>query len=209
VIVVADLSGEPGSMGTMEFAEPVRKHLARSGFEAEVVHFRDLPGRMAKGVNGDHGGRKYDGKVEGMTGEGNVMPEAIFLCGTALADNAYREEPEIFSWLRDYSGTVLGICAGMHIICLLWGGKLTECERIGVFEETLVANDPVSGGEAVIKGYHLHGRAATIPDGFRVLRESDGVPSMIKLSGRNVYGVLFHPEVLNGDMIVRAAGIGR
>lgn len=196
MILVVDLSERPGSLSVMEFAEPVRGHLVRGGFPVEVVHFRDLPGRMTRRVNGNDGGE-------------NGEPDAVFLCGTALMDKAYRDELERFSWLWDYTGTVLGICAGMHVICLLWGGKLTEHRRIGVFEETLVEDDPVGGSSPVIKGYHLHSCAVTIPEDFKVLRESDGIPSMIRHTNRNIYGVLFHPEVLSGDMLVKAAGTGR
>ena len=47
--------------------------------------------------------------------------DKIILCGTALKDNAYLEQMEAFSWMKDMKKPILGICAGMQVIsAVLW-----------------------------------------------------------------------------------------
>jgi len=95
--------------------------------------------------------------------------DKIIICGTALKDNKYLEHD--FSWLKNFKGKVLGICAGMQIIGKVLGHKLIENKKIGVKDNK----------------YYLHSFSV---EGFEDSLEVD-----------NFKGVLYHPEVLNKEMI--------
>ena len=53
--------------------------------------------------------------------------DKIIITGTALKDNKYLERD--FSFLKDFKGKVLGICAGMQIIGKLFGYKLEKSKK--------------------------------------------------------------------------------
>src|SRR3990167_9030459 len=97
--------------------------------------------------------------------------DKVIICGTALKDNDYLENLDKFSWLKNFKKPVLGICAGMQIIGLVLGYKIIKNKKIGVFENR----------------YHLHS--------FSVEGFDD------KLEIMNFKGYLFHPEVLNKELI--------
>ncbi|MDP3986930.1 MAG: hypothetical protein Q8P81_01750 [Nanoarchaeota archaeon] len=99
----------------------------------------------------------------------------IIICGTALKDNDYLENIKKFSWLKDCKKPVLGICAGMQIIGIISGHKLIKNKKIGVFNNK----------------YYLHSFSV---EGF-------GDELLIK----NFRGYLFHPEVLNKDLVLEFA----
>jgi len=60
--------------------------------------------------------------------------DKIIICGTALKDNKYLNNLDKFSWLKDFKGEVLGICAGMQIIGKIFGRELIKEKKIGVFD---------------------------------------------------------------------------
>ena len=97
--------------------------------------------------------------------------EKVIICGTALKDNEYFEHLDKFDWLKNFKKPVLGICAGMQIIAKVLDYKIIKNKKIGVFENK----------------YHLHS--------FSVGGFDD------KLEIRNFKGYLFHPEVLNKELI--------
>ena len=97
--------------------------------------------------------------------------DKVIICGTSLKDKGYLEHLEKFSWLKNFKGKVLGICAGMQIIGLILGNELEENKKIGFIDSK----------------YYLHS--------FKVKDFND------ILEVKNFKGVLFHPEVRNEDVI--------
>jgi len=110
-----------------------------------------------------------------LTEENIEKTDKIIICGTALKDNNYRNNLDKFVWLKTYNKPVLGICAGMQIIGLMQGHKLINNKKIGVFEGK----------------YHLHNF------GVKDFRDE------MKID--NFRGYLFHPEVLNKNLILEFA----
>ena len=49
---------------------------------------------------------------------------SIILSGTALKDTATLSQPEKFMWLKETEKPVLGICAGMETIGVVFGMRL-------------------------------------------------------------------------------------
>ncbi|MAF51211.1 MAG: hypothetical protein CMH64_03915 [Nanoarchaeota archaeon] len=100
-----------------------------------------------------------------------VKEDKIIICGTALKDNSYLDHLDKFSWLKNFKGKVLGICAGMQIIGKVLGKELEEDKKIGFIDNK----------------YYLHS--------FKVKGFGD------ILEKNNFKGVLFHPEIRNKEII--------
>tara|TARA_Y100000034_G_scaffold121849_1_gene166583 strand:- start:1557 stop:1994 length:438 start_codon:yes stop_codon:yes gene_type:complete len=103
--------------------------------------------------------------------EGDLDVDKVIICGTSLKDCKYLEDLDKFSWLKEFRGKVLGICGGMQIIGKILGNELEENKRIGLMDNK----------------YFLHS--------FKV----KGFDDVLEVD--NFIGVLFHPEVRNGDVI--------
>lgn len=115
--------------------------------------------------------------------------DKIIICGTSLADNEFLKNLKEFSWIKHYKKPILSICGGAHIIGLILGYKLKKNMQIGLKDVAL--SHEFLGVKGKLQVYHLHQ--------FYVL------PELFKKD--NLYGVLFHPEVRNKDIIVNFAKI--
>ena len=186
-ILLVDLSRLQEGMHKLEFIDPVRYILNAIHQETEVIHFIDLAGKL----EGNDGNR----------------PDSIILCGTALKDNGYQKNLAAFHCLKNFQGEILGICAGMHVLGMLWGGELVKYERIGLHPFHLSSKNRFIHTEDGPDAYHLHNYTVTVPPGFHVLAEDHGLPVAFKHNSRDHYGVLFHPEVRSHEIIERFSTI--
>ncbi len=131
--------------------------------------------------------------------------EKIILCGASLLDFAYLKNIRMFEWLKSSKGDVLGICAGAQILAHLFGGELVKEPEIG---KTLVRlrKDLFSLPEEFFV-YSLHNLGIIPPRDFEVVAESAGGVQIMKKEeiaegkARQILGVLFHPEVLNQEIV--------
>jgi GMP synthase (glutamine-hydrolysing) len=179
VILLIDLCYREGSLGFDEYVLPVARIVERSGFEFRSVHFRAVSIRDFPGV------------------------EAVILCGTPLADNVFLKEPEAFSWLKTSLIPVLGVCAGMEIICKTFGGMLGPCIEIGMKEVRATGADPLLSEPPSFSAYELHTLACTDPGPLEIIAISDRCIQIVRHPTRPVYGVMFHPEVRNEWVVER------
>jgi GMP synthase-like glutamine amidotransferase len=123
----------------------------------------------------------------------------IILSGTALKDNATLKQTEKFEWIKDYDKPILGVCAGMQTIGLVFGARLERCLEIGMTQiATLNANSLFS---STFKAYALHNYSIQPSTEFDVLADSAKCVQAIKHKQKDIYGVLFHPEVRNKEII--------
>ena len=125
----------------------------------------------------------------------DLKAEKVIICGTSLKDNDYLNDIDRFGWIRDFKKPLLGICAGMQIIGLIFGGKLKKKTEIGFFFEQLNDFLGVKGKHEV---YHLHNNYVEFSDHFEIFSNSK-VPQAVRKG--NLYGVLFHPEVRQKELI--------
>ncbi|MBI4147913.1 hypothetical protein HY490_01350 [Candidatus Woesearchaeota archaeon] len=119
----------------------------------------------------------------------------IILTGTALADFEYLIHD--FSWLREITVPVLGICAGMQIIAKEFELPLVDTKNIGVRQVQVVEKNKLA--DSTFNAYFLHTKTGT--GNFHVLAKSEGTPCMIKHPSKEIYGCIFHPEVMNQRII--------
>jgi len=129
----------------------------------------------------------------------------VIICGTALMDLDYLNYLDNFEALLDYDGGVLGICAGYQILALLFGGRLEEALKIGVYRVRVVRPNPLTR-EGDFGAYFLHNYAVTEASGkVEPLAVQGGEICMFKVLGREFYATSFHPEVQNRDIIEKFA----
>jgi GMP synthase (glutamine-hydrolysing) len=127
--------------------------------------------------------------------------DKIILSGSAMKNTVTLDQTARFTWIKDCNKPVLGICAGMQTAGLVFGGRLKKCREIGMTEiATLKANQLFSSASKV---YALHNYAVVPSNQFEVLAESAKCVHAIKHKQKNTYGVLFHPEVRNKEVIQR------
>ena len=111
----------------------------------------------------------------------------IIICGTSLKDNEFLEHVKQFEWIKDCNKPILGICGGAHLVGLTLGEKIEKKTQIGL--KHINFKKPFLGFSGKKQVYHLH-NLQVLPEVFHK---------------KNIYSVLFHPEVRNKEMILNFA----
>jgi GMP synthase (glutamine-hydrolysing) len=173
MILIIDMCYEKDSLSNLEFVQPIRRIVESAGKKTEIVHFSEL--------NPQSIGHS----------------EKIIMCGTALKDNEFVYHKDAFEFLKDYKKPVLGICAGMQMIALVFGGKLMQEKEIGMTQ--VITKDTIFN-DTMISAYELHGNGIIVPEGFQVIAEN--VKGIQAIKKDRIYGIVFHPEVRNKQLIL-------
>jgi GMP synthase-like glutamine amidotransferase len=176
MIVVVDMNWKKDSLGFSEFVLPIVT-ITQELDEAIVKHYTELKQDLL-------------GKCD-----------CIILSGTALKDHATLNQMEKFEWIKTCKKPILGICAGMQTIGLVFGLTLEKCLSIGMTQITALKPNPLFS--STFKAYSLHNFSVVPTDDFEVLAETPQCVQAIKHRQKNVFGVLFHPEVRNSEIIER------
>lgn len=177
MILIIDLSYRARSLSHDEFVCPVAHIVHRAGREWRETHFSEM-------------------KSDGLT-----SAEGIILCGTALKDNLFATKVQEFSWLRTISVPVLGICAGMQLLCRVFGGTIRPGCEIGMTTVRVDTPDPLLCKHPAFPAYELHSYSCDPPRGWLTIAVSDECVQAIRHPEKPLYGVMFHPEVRN-DWVV-------
>lgn len=174
-----------------EFVKPIEDVLESKGVEYLVRHYSDIK-------------------------KGDLMNcKKVIICGTSLKDNKFIEDINYFSFLRDvnFRKPVLGICGGMQILGLIgnlkkqvgdldirsdFGHVLKKKTEIGYFHEKF--DKEFLGLIGDVEVYHLHNSYVEFGNEFGIFSEGEIIQA-VKHREKDVYGVLFHPEVRNKEMI--------
>lgn len=124
----------------------------------------------------------------------------VIICGTSSNDNGFFEDINEFLWLKDFNKPVFGICGGMQIIGLIYGGKLKKSTEIGFYFENFKKDFLGMDGKQEV--YHLHNNYVEFGKEFIKFAGSK-IPQAIKHKDLDIYGVLFHPEVRQKHLITK------
>lgn len=127
----------------------------------------------------------------------------IIICGTSLKDEEFIDNVGKFSWIKNFNKPILGICGGMQIIQLIFNGELRKKQEIGFYKENFV-RDFLGLRKGEHQVYHLHNNYVTLTKDF-VQFNKGSLPQAIKHKHKPIYGVLFHPEVRNKNLILNFA----
>jgi GMP synthase (glutamine-hydrolysing) len=176
MILVVDMNWKRNSLAYNEFVLSIVSVI--EGFdECEVKHFLDIkPDKL------------------------NLYSK-IVLSGTALKDHETLNQIDKFNWIKKYDKPILGICAGMQTISLVFDVPLMNCLQIGMTEITTLKDNPLFQGD--FKAYALHNYSVEPSPTFEALAKSAKCIQAIKHKQKNIYGVLFHPEVRNQEILKR------
>lgn len=158
----------------LEFVKPVEEIVLNSKINFITKHYSEITENDLKGA------------------------DKIIICGTSLKDNQFIEELNKFHWIKAYEKPILGICAGMQIISLIFSARLKRKTEIGFYKEDF--KKEFLSLEEEHEVYHLHNNYATLPRDFVSFTKSK-IPQAIKHKTKDIYGVLFHPEVRNKKLI--------
>lgn len=124
----------------------------------------------------------------------------IIICGTSLRDNEFVKNIEKFNWLVDFNKPILGVCGGMQVIGIVFGGKLLNGSEIGFYFENFKKEFLGLKGKQEV--FHLHNHYVNFGNEFE--RFTDGkIPQAVKHNKKEIYGVLFHPEVRQKDLFLK------
>tara|TARA_Y100000310_G_scaffold345693_1_gene468398 strand:+ start:41489 stop:42013 length:525 start_codon:yes stop_codon:yes gene_type:complete len=120
--------------------------------------------------------------------------DKIIICGTSLKDNEFLNHINDFNWIKDYNKPILGICGGMHILHLIYGGKKQDNKIIGNKKITFSKEFLGLKGDKWV--YNLHQYYFDNKE-FETFANNQ----TSKHKTKPFYGVLFHPEVRNKELI--------
>jgi GMP synthase (glutamine-hydrolysing) len=179
MILLLDLSCRAHSLSRDEFVGPVARIVGLAGREWRERHFSEIRSEDLKGATG------------------------IILCGTALKDNLFAARVQEFSWLRNISVPVLGICAGMQILCLVFGGIIRPGCEIGMTMVRAGTPDPLLRVSPAFQAYELHSFTCDPPRGWVVMAVSDSGVQAVRHPDMPLFGMMFHPEVRNDGVVER------
>ncbi|MGD0204058.1 MAG: hypothetical protein ABSC20_09175 [Candidatus Bathyarchaeia archaeon] len=176
MILIIDMNWKKDSLGFYEFVLPIVT-IAKTQDECIVKHFLEV------------------------TNQDLSQCDSVILSGTALKDTATLSQPEKFIWLKETEKPVLGICAGMETIGVVFGMRLIRCLEIGMTQINMLKENPLFCGD--FKAYSLHSCCNEPSGDFEVWAKSTKCVQIIKHKIKPIYGVLFHPEVRNPELIKR------
>lgn len=127
--------------------------------------------------------------------------EKIIICGTSLQDFYYVEQLPFFDdLLKDYKGSILGICSGMQILTSIFGTSgLIDNVEIGLVEVKTLESNKLFEGK--FQAYNLHNYSVQDCENFKILAMSEHSIQAVKHVTREIYGISFHPEVRNEEII--------
>lgn len=163
-----------------EFVKPIEDILKNEGKDFETFHYKQI-----------------DDKVL-------LMADKVIICGTSLKDDSFLKEVDKFFWIKDFNKPILGVCAGFQIIGILFGGKIRKKLEIGYFKENF--RKSFLGLEGEVEVYHLHNNYVGFSKEFEIFNDGD-IAQAVKHEEKNIYGVLFHPEVRNKEIILKFSKI--
>ncbi len=143
-----------------------------------------------------------------------LEPEGIILSGgpaSVYADDAPMPRPEVVDLLRDGAPPVLGVCYGMNVLNLAFGGEVDRAahKEFGPADVRIVRMDPLlSIGGRTTRVWMSHGdRLTRLGADLETLASSDNSPyAAFRHRERPIYGLQFHPEVthsVDGREILR------
>lgn len=159
----------------LEFIKPIEDVLVKNNIDFKSVHYTELNKELIS------------------------TADKIIISGTSLKDNACLDDINQFNWIKDFDKPMLGICGGMHILGLVFNGKMKKRQEIGLTE--IIFNDDFLGfhGEHLV--YELHNLNVESNE-FNTVAVSETSIQAIKHKNKPFYGVQFHPEVRNKNLLV-------
>jgi len=128
-----------------------------------------------------------------------MQPKGIILSGGPKSVNE-EDAPVCDKRIYDLGIPILGICYGLQLTALFFGGKVEKSTKreygkahIFIDKKDIFLNG-ITDGDVVWMSHQ--DKVLKMPKGFTILAHSDNSPcAVISDTKRGIYGVQFHPEV--------------
>jgi GMP synthase (glutamine-hydrolysing) len=176
MILIVDMNWKRDSLAFNEFVLPIVS-VVQPLEECVVKHFLEIDGAELGGYS------------------------KIILSGTTLKDHATLNQLDRFNWIKTFGKPILGICAGIQTISLVLDQPLSNCLQVGMTEITTQKENPLFSG--TFQAYALHNFSIEPSEKFEVLAKSARCVEAVKHKEKEIWGLLFHPEVRNQEMLRR------
>jgi GMP synthase (glutamine-hydrolysing) len=132
-----------------------------------------------------------------------IAPEGIVLSGgpaSVYAEGAPMPSEDVLAFLRAAKPPVLGICYGMNVLNVAFGGEVARGEKkeFGPADVRIQRVDPLLAiGGRTTRVWMSHGdRMTKLGPELEALATSDNSPfAAVRHRERPIYGLQFHPEV--------------
>lgn len=180
MILILDMNWKKNSLAYNEFVTPIVS-VVKPLEDCEVKHFSEIDSEKLN---------RYS---------------KIVLSGTTLKDFETLKQLDKFDWVKSLNKPILGICAGIETISLVFGERLTNCLQVGMTDIETINSNPLFEGN--FKAYALHSLSLEPSESFIVLARSQKCIEAVKHKQKQIYGVLFHPEVRNPEILERFIGL--
>ncbi len=126
----------------------------------------------------------------------------VILSGVPLRDFEYEKHLDKFSWIKEFEGKILGICAGAQVIGRVFDEKIIDFQEIGLQNIELVREDTILEGlKSPLEIYGLHNKGFDSNLSFFEVLAKSSKPELLKHKKREIYACIFHPEVRNHTLI--------
>jgi GMP synthase-like glutamine amidotransferase len=175
-ILIIDLCHKKESLHSNEFVKPI-ENIVKKIKKYDIVHYLDI-----KTISLE----KYN---------------KIILCGNALKDFEYLSHIDKFNFIKKFKGDILGICAGAHIIGSIYNAKINQGEEIGLIKIKIIKKNIILNNVNFNQTYSLHSKYIENLNEFEILAVSEKYNQIFKHKNKNIYAILFHPEVRNKELI--------
>ncbi|MFQ6125687.1 MAG: hypothetical protein ACE5R6_13955 [Candidatus Heimdallarchaeota archaeon] len=174
MILIVDLNSKKVSLGFTEFVLPLVTIVEKLE-PCEIKHYTEIKSEKINNYS------------------------KIILSGTPLKENEYRMNIKRFDWIDQCNRPILGICAGFQVIGAVFNSAFQKCQEIGLKEIKTLKENPLFASN--FKAYELHNYTIKPSKTFEILATSDKCIQGIKHKEKGIYGVLFHPEVRNKEIV--------
>jgi GMP synthase (glutamine-hydrolysing) len=158
-----------------EFVKPIEDVLIKNNFEFETRFYKELKPELISEV------------------------DKVIISGTSIKDNNFLKNLNFFKWIKGFEKPILGICGGMHVLGLIYNGNIRKQQEIGLTQVDF--KDEFLGLKENVEVYELHNYYVESNE-FEIFAESSNCRQATKHKNKPFYGVLFHPEVRNKNLIV-------
>jgi GMP synthase (glutamine-hydrolysing) len=159
----------------LEFVKPIEDVLKSNNINYKSIHYSKINKNLIK------------------------ISDKIIISGTSLKDNGFLCHINNFKWIEDFEKPILGICGGMHIIGLVFNGKMKKYQEIGL--TNIIFKNDFLGFHGRNSVYELHNLNVESKE-FKTYAVSKKCTQAIKHKKKPFYGVQFHPEVRNKNLLV-------